>query len=530
MNRGSRAGRDRNGATVLRKLAPFTLAVGLFTAACGPPDIVVRPGGDGVRWFPGVLDAEGDVGAGLALATDADGNPHLSYLAFEQEPEPGQPPPVPDPDAPLVPAVLHAHIVQDVRTRSVVAEELAVTPEDHTAIAVDADGVHHVAWTEDGSLWYSNTAGGDFSEPQDVLAQAPLEGVGAAMGPSIAVDGATPWVAYSVDTEGEGPGGLVRVATLEGDAWTAETVAEAGAATQTAIGVADGQVLVAYGSQGATMVARGPGTWESETADEDGGFGVSMAVDGDGNPHLAYETEGGAVKHAHSVGGGPWEVTDIAEGGDPAAGGTTIALDQEGIHHLAWVSADGIGYANNEEGSFAAEAVPASENGALPRLGIGPDGEALLAWYDTDDTEVQLAVRAEDPPLLALPGAPEEPVAGPTGQPTGPPPCQPDGTDLAIVAPPGAAATGFDTDCLAAPVGEAFTVDFTNDDTVVHNWALYTDPSMEEHLGGGTIQEPIEGGESTTYEVDAIEDEGQYFFVCDFHPTTMTGTFVVAEA
>jgi plastocyanin len=504
---------------VLRKLAPTALALGLVAVACGPPDVVVRSGGEGqARFFPGVLDARGNVGGGLSMATDDGGAPHLAYLAFEEEPEPGQPPAAPDPDDPIVPAVLHVHVVENARTRSVVAEETAVTEEDRTAIAVDADGVHHVVWTEGGALRYSNNAGGEFSEPQ------PL-GDEAGMGPSIAVDGTTPWVAYSVDTGAEGPGGLVRVATPEGDGWSVETAAEAGASGQTAIAAADGEVLVAYGSEGGTLVARGPGRWASETVDPDGGVGVDVAADGDGNPHLAYETAEGAVKHAHSIDGGAWEVSDVADGADPAAGSATIALDQEGIHHVAWASAQGIGYANNQEGSFAAEEVPGSEEGAVPSIGIGPDGEVLLAWFDAGDTEVQLAVRSEDPPLLALPEAPSGPAPAPTGPQTGPPPCEPDGTDLAIAAPPGASGTGFDTDCLAAPAGEAFTIDFDNqDEGQQHNVAMYVQAQGEELFVGDIITGP----DTITYDVQPIDQTGNFYFQCDVHPT-MNGTFVVAE-
>lgn len=121
------------------------------------------------------------------------------------------------------------------------------------------------------------------------------------------------------------------------------------------------------------------------------------------------------------------------------------------------------------------------------------------------------------------------PVGEPTGQPTEPPPagaCEPSGTDLTITAPPGAQTDGFDTECLAAPAEEPLTVEFANDDTTVHNWALYTDPSGSEYLGGGTLEEPVDAGQSTTYEVDPL-DPGEYFYRCDFHPTTMTGNLVV---
>jgi plastocyanin len=115
---------------------------------------------------------------------------------------------------------------------------------------------------------------------------------------------------------------------------------------------------------------------------------------------------------------------------------------------------------------------------------------------------------------------PETPPPGGGGS------CKPGGATLSIAAPAGATGTGFDATCLAAPADKGFTVEFTNEDSVVHDWALYRDPSATEQLGGGSVEEPVAGGEFQTYEVDAL-DAGEYFYRCDFHPTTMTGTFVV---
>jgi plastocyanin len=106
------------------------------------------------------------------------------------------------------------------------------------------------------------------------------------------------------------------------------------------------------------------------------------------------------------------------------------------------------------------------------------------------------------------------------------PSCEPSGNKLAITAPQGALSSGFDTKCLAAPAGKAFKVEFKNEDSAVHNWALFRDPSAQDQLGGATIDEPVASGESETYKVDALEP-GRYFYRCDFHPTVMTGTFVV---
>jgi hypothetical protein len=146
--------------------------------------------------------------------------------------------------------------------------------------------------------------------------------------------------------------------------------------------------------------------------------------------------------------------------------------------------------------------------------------------------EARLDAGHEQPEEGAGGGGGEQPAPGGGGASPQPPPpggggqCQPSGTSLSVSAPPGASGSGFDATCLAAPADEPFTVEFTNEDSVVHDWALYRDESAQEHLGGGSVDEPVAGGQSQTYEVEAME-AGEYFYRCDFHPTTMMGTFVV---
>ncbi|HEX2032268.1 MAG TPA: hypothetical protein VHL78_12885 [Actinomycetota bacterium] len=508
----------------MRKLVPSALAVGLVAVACGPPRVIVQPGGvpGEPQFFVQVLDAQADVGHGLSLTVDAEGNPHLAYLGFAEEPAEGEPPPVPEPGDPVFPAVLHAHVTGDLVTRSVVADstppegeeepvERPLSPEDQTAIAVDADGIHHVAWTEGGSLLYANNAEGAFGEPVEVATGA--------TGISIAAEGGTAWVGFY------GGDGVQAASIADGEA-TVEDVAPAEAPDPagTGIGVSGEQVLVAYGDGAATMLARRDGgDWATETADQDGGVGVSMAVDADGNPHLAYFDSAGTVKHAHSIDGAPWEVSDVGDAGGAAQSPAAIALDGEGLHHVAWQSAECMGYASNAEGDFAEEEVPVSVCGSRPGLGAGADGVVYLAWFDTEGKEVQLAVRTDEPPPLALPESPaEEAPAAPAD--TGEPECLPEGTQLAIAAPPGATLEGFDKTCLAAPAGEPFTIDFDNqDEGVPHNVAVYQSQGGAEIFVG----EIITGPDQIAYDVDPIEEEGNLFFQCDVHPQTMTGTFSV---
>ncbi|MGH2580537.1 MAG: apolipoprotein N-acyltransferase [Actinomycetota bacterium] len=86
--------------------------------------------------------------------------------------------------------------------------------------------------------------------------------------------------------------------------------------------------------------------------------------------------------------------------------------------------------------------------------------------------------------------------------------CEPTGTALAV----SARDISFDKPCLAAPAGEAFTIEFTNNDPgIPHDVAIYTDESATEALFVGEI---FQGVETRTYEVPAL-DAGTYFFRCD---------------
>lgn len=80
----------------------------------------------------------------------------------------------------------------------------------------------------------------------------------------------------------------------------------------------------------------------------------------------------------------------------------------------------------------------------------------------------------------------------------------------------------FNADTIEAPAGEAFTVTLVNNDSAPHNFSVYTEEGGDEIVVGDVI----DGGETIEVEVPAL-DAGEYFFVCDVHPTEMTGTVVV---
>jgi plastocyanin len=108
-------------------------------------------------------------------------------------------------------------------------------------------------------------------------------------------------------------------------------------------------------------------------------------------------------------------------------------------------------------------------------------------------------------------------------RPTAAPPaatgCVPKGTTVKV----SAQGTSFDTDCLAAPAGKAFTIAFDNEDQgVTHNVAIHQGSPTGNEVFKGEI---FPGPKTVVYKVPALP-AGTFGFVCSVHPN-MTGTLTV---
>lgn len=130
-----------------------------------------------------------------------------------------------------------------------------------------------------------------------------------------------------------------------------------------------------------------------------------------------------------------------------------------------------------------------------------------------------LVEEAEGPPEGAAPPAP---APGGEESPPPPPPEEPGGGGqpggLTVVAQ----ASTFDTAEIALPPEAPVTITFENQDPVPHNLSIYTAP------GGDPIfqETPVPGPTTVEYSFTSPAP-GEYYFQCDVHPTTMSGTVTV---
>jgi len=82
----------------------------------------------------------------------------------------------------------------------------------------------------------------------------------------------------------------------------------------------------------------------------------------------------------------------------------------------------------------------------------------------------------------------------------------------------------FDLNTITVPAGADVTINFDNQDTVPHNFSLYTNSGAATVIFQGQI---LNGPGKITYKFVAPVQPGTYFFRCDVHPQMMTGSFIV---
>ena len=82
----------------------------------------------------------------------------------------------------------------------------------------------------------------------------------------------------------------------------------------------------------------------------------------------------------------------------------------------------------------------------------------------------------------------------------------------------------FDKNTITVPAGAKVMVVFNNKEGIPHNLAVYETKSATKVIFQGQV---ITGPATIEYNFTAPDAPGTYFFRCDLHPSTMTGSFVV---
>jgi hypothetical protein len=546
-------------AAIRGRLIATVACLVVLTGACSnvPQPAVEVPGGR--QFIPMVPDSIDDVGLAPSVAVDGEGLPNISYFGFPATLEEGEIPvarPVGSPflqteDGKDAGAVLLASLTPDqIWTRGAVAQPrespsgvpvpfdpaadpslASLTPSraKGTDIAISGTDIH-VAWTADTGVWYG--VGPTFEIE-------PVEETRDAGAPSIVVDGSgVPIVAYTA----AGARPEVRVAERSGERWRTSPVMTLSAcgrgcppATHVALLGEEPLVVVADPQSGELIAAHRQGDrWTTEVVATDVIGGASVATAGD-TATISFYTESGLGVVTGRF--GSWSEVSSPGKGSAQESGTTaerapasgVAVDDTGTTWVTWEDGEGIHLASGAEGKEIEEVdLPDTSGGVSPTVAITDDGSSVyLAWYDTENGDLRLGTYAEIPDLLIA--APSPPPQVPT-TPRGAEGCGEDGKSVLQIVAEG---TAFDPTCLVAPAGEPFTIEFDNRDPVAttgpHNIAIAVDEAAatSDPIFTG---DAVNGPDTVEYDVPAIPDEGSYFFRCDFHPTTMTGTLAVIES
>ncbi len=93
-----------------------------------------------------------------------------------------------------------------------------------------------------------------------------------------------------------------------------------------------------------------------------------------------------------------------------------------------------------------------------------------------------------------------------------------------------AQSTAWDVEEITVGAGEEYTGTLENADSVEHNIAFYeSEEDTSDPAAAFYTSDDADGGQSIEFSFTAPDESGEYPFLCDYHPTTMTGTLVVEE-
>jgi len=90
--------------------------------------------------------------------------------------------------------------------------------------------------------------------------------------------------------------------------------------------------------------------------------------------------------------------------------------------------------------------------------------------------------------------------------------------------------TAFETEEISGEAGGSVSGTLENQDAVVHNIAFYqSEEDLTDPAAAFYTSDDAAAGDTVEFEFTAPDEPGDYPFVCDYHPTTMSGTLSVED-
>ena len=119
------------------------------------------------------------------------------------------------------------------------------------------------------------------------------------------------------------------------------------------------------------------GRWTNETVNDQGGEDTSLELDSNGNPHISYRSDTGAIKYTYKD-GGSWTTETV----DSVGGSfTSLELDSDGDPHITYFTGN-LTYAYKDGGSWTTEVVDSQGTvGSDTSLELDSDGDPHVTYH-----------------------------------------------------------------------------------------------------------------------------------------------------
>ena len=186
--------------------------------------------------------------------------------------------------------------------------------------------------------------------------------------------------------------GAVKYANNASGVWSVTTVDHVGTSGLTSLALdTAGRAHISYhdSSDGSlNYITNAP--WRLETVDDDeiAGYHSSMALDGQGNAHIAYLYINQDLGERHlryaTNAGGDWEIAVVDRAGN-VGWRPSLALDADGGAHICYYDHDNsaLKYATNAGGSWMNLTVDESgDSGWYSSIAVDANGKAHIGYYD----------------------------------------------------------------------------------------------------------------------------------------------------